>query len=517
MEIVVPQPYAGNPDPESEDEEDDEEEDDLEDEDMEAEDDEEDDHEHSDAEMSWDEAPVEYHDLNVDRPAHGSVDQEGQETMDAMDHELQASAGEEDDGEESAEEAEELDDDDDEEMDSDEDLPDGIADMYGGAMMDGDDDDEGVVTIGGPARLPIPRYALFGAPRGSRARRLARRPVMEVDMTPAGGLDITWVAEDGGPGFHENSDFQVLGRPVGMRPQTQANEDNLAHPLLVNHSTASGRAGGRGSDFPHRGRRTVASTRAGDILDWQAFDDLIGRNAIQILEQIFSRSGRGVAPYRLELGMSEPGVGVAPGGLVADLPMPMPMRRTVTAATSASMDAAEGGTTSASARTAIDQQTSVIHGFVPTSTADRWWQEARLMYGNAVQDKAARVANAVLNALIPAAMEEARKRRELEEKERKAKEEEERKRKEEEERQRMEEEAEKKRKEEEERRRREAEATQAPAQGETDLSQVAADAPVPMETDAATIAGGTEAQATPAEAERTIITINGNPVDITGK
>ncbi|KAF8985816.1 hypothetical protein BGZ46_001784 [Entomortierella lignicola] len=60
---------------------------------------------------------------------------------------------------------------------------------------------------------------------------------------------------------------------------------------------------------------------------------------------------------------------------------------------------------------------SIVHDFVPFSTSQRWSQECRMMYGATAQDKASRIQNHIINALIPAAKEESRLKHDREVKE----------------------------------------------------------------------------------------------------
>ena len=60
--------------------------------------------------------------------------------------------------------------------------------------------------------------------------------------------------------------------------------------------------------------------------------------------------------------------------------------------------------------------------FHPCRNQDRWFQEARLMYGTTYGERAGRIQNAVLNELMPIAVDDEKKRREEEERVRKEKE-----------------------------------------------------------------------------------------------
>ncbi|KAI8588501.1 hypothetical protein BDZ88DRAFT_397137 [Geranomyces variabilis] len=430
MELVVPQPYQGNPDPSDDDEEDDEDgemgsitggefvhDDDDDDEDDDPDDDD------SETRMSWT--------AEVRENDHDS--EEDDDNQDLLDDEEEDS--EDEDGEGSHDIFEEED----------------FVDDPDNPFLDG--------HVGGRGN--------FFVDGRRRARRSARRQIME-----------------------------VLGRPLGGRPPHAPVDDGMAHPLLVNQAANGSRPNVRGDITAHRGRGGSSGVRAGDVLDWQAFDDLIGGNALQILEQLFYRGDR-VAPPQLQhmdVGLSDMGHGMAPGGLVAGIPIGGSRR---------APPAASAGEGSSAQRPAdapepslIDQQLAFIHAFTPQGTSDRWGQEARLMYGTSAPEKGARATNALVNALMPAAIEAAEKRKELEEKAEKQRQESEKIRREEE-RKRLEEEAQKQ-KEEEERLRKEAE--EAAAAAAAAATAAAAANPTPE---------------VPAE-ERVVVTVNGREYDITG-
>ncbi|KAJ3019634.1 hypothetical protein HKX48_001941 [Thoreauomyces humboldtii] len=547
MEIVVPQPYQGNPEPSSEDEDDDENDDDDDDDADIIEDGLNDDdrdavphHLHpdeSDSGGEWDDNHMmDYHDLTGGHAqanegnlnmATGSGDLDDEDEHDEDD----------DQGDSEGEAVDALDPDEDE---SDEDSIANELDIYDGEdEYTGEVDEENefmpIGGQGGNGFRMLPRLGgLFGGhTRGGRTRRTARRPVMEVDMAPGGGLDFQWVPDEGVTYNTEASEFQVLGRPLGggpPRPQVAA-DDTMAHPLLVNQ--------GNGRDprtdptaFGGRAARGTAGVRAGDVMDWNAFDELIGGNALQILESLFYRPRAGAAGgvgganqfNRVDVGMSDyPGGLAAPGSLVGGLPMPG-QRAPISVSTEGAAMVGVGGPrpTGSTERPLIDEQVAVIHAFAPMGTAERWWQEARLMYGSSVSEKGARVANAVANALLPAAEEAAKKRkadeerfnalmREAEAKQREAREEEEKRKKAEEE--------ELRKKAEEEARvaaeaaaaaAAEAEAARIAAGGATE--EIAAEAAPEDQMDVEAPA----VSETPAEEPRVVITVNGTEYDITG-
>ncbi|KAJ3143786.1 hypothetical protein HK101_003081, partial [Irineochytrium annulatum] len=117
------------------------------------------------------------------------------------------------------------------------------------------------------------------------------------------------------------------------------------------------------------------------------------------------------APMRIEL----PIPAFANGGLVGGVPvLNVPPARYPTGSASTGAEAS-------GAAPAYDEQLRGLHSAIPMSNADRWTQEARLIYGPTLADQGVKTVNVILNALVPIAIEEA-KRKELEEAAKKAKE-----------------------------------------------------------------------------------------------
>lgn len=153
--------------------------------------------------------------------------------------------------------------------------------------------------------------------------------------------------------------------------------------------------------------------------------------------------------------------------------------------------------------------------FTVSSTTARWQEEARILFGNTYIDQSLRLMNSILRLLVPPAIEEGKRRKQLEEEARKR--EEERKEKERQERIAKEEaEKERKRKEEEEAAKQREEAERVAA--EENARQISADEPMDDVQPA-------EAQAPPPEvsaagpsepAPRVHTTIRGRQLDITG-
>ncbi|KAJ3321382.1 hypothetical protein HDV06_004367 [Boothiomyces sp. JEL0866] len=134
----------------------------------------------------------------------------------------------------------------------------------------------------------------------------------------------------------------------------------------------------------------------------------------------------------------------------------------------------------------LKEQVQNVHAFLMLYTDDRWKQEAKLLYGNSANSKAARISSAILEQLVPPAME---KRKIFEEEKRKF-------------------ELEKLQKEEEEKAKKEKELKeqQAQVEAETEALDTSEDRQEDVEM---------ESSASVPE-ERVFVTIDGNPIDITG-
>ena len=176
-----------------------------------------------------------------------------------------------------------------------------------------------------------------------------------------------------------------------------------------------------------------------------------------------------------------------------------------------------------------DPQT-VVNNFTPTVTMGRWTEEARLTHGSTYAEKASKIVNALLNLLVPPALEEEKLRKVKEEKlrqetlrldeERKKKEEEERIAKEKAE---AEEKARKDAEEREAAERAAAEAAEAAAAAEA--TRAAAQEPGPSEGQSDDAMEGVEATQQTSEGEagpstapqpRAVVIIRGREMDITG-
>ncbi|GBC34534.2 DUF913-domain-containing protein [Rhizophagus irregularis DAOM 181602=DAOM 197198] len=264
-----------------------------------------------------------------------------------------------------------------------------------GSIFMNDDD---FVLPGRPSR------ALFSF--GNRRHRHipgGRRAILEV---PPEGLDYV-ISDHAGYGFNFSTNDEVDIPSIRNRPIPGSNDDVTSHPLLVNRtSNLPNITGSTGVEF--RGR----NVRNGPLGDWtQSIEELIGGGS---------------------------------GGLVSGIEVDRVFPRSITNAQD-----------NQNITTPPSDPITAVQEFMPVSTGQRWLDEARMMYGNTASEKATKLVEHILNALIPLAVEEEKKRKEKEEKER-----EERKIRDEEERRKAEEE-ERVRRELEERARAEAEAARA--------------------------------------------------------
>lgn len=271
------------------------------------------------------------------------------------------------------------------------------------------------------------------------------------------------------------------------------------HPLL----TESQQAGG-GEVPPSRSISELQQrSRSTGYSNWQAFEDIVGGSAMRFLESFLSQAPSNVqaGPFRIDL--QGRGGGITRTFEFDHLPHTHGHHRPSSGA--ATQQADSQGTDQ------MRDLLTILHDFQPLGSADRWHQEARMMYGsNLMPDKAQHLTNAMLNLLFPIAIHEQKIQREKEEKRRKEQEriEAEERKKQEEERKRREEE-ERKKKEEEERRAAEEEAARNEQQQQQ--QQQAGDDDTAMESaQSSEQAQGSDSQ------QPTTITIHGEEVDISG-
>ncbi|KAI7827971.1 hypothetical protein BC939DRAFT_76403 [Gamsiella multidivaricata] len=327
--------------------------------------------------------------------------------------------------------------------------------------------------------------------RGRRPRTAARR------LDDRGFFWNDGDADQGRLSYIEDDDFPSLGAPA-RNPFLQVSDDVITHPLLAQPRSTT-------ANTASNGHRRGGSRGAG-LTDWQAFGEFLNGNPSQILGTLMNggaiRASHGA--FRVEVNHGNTAI-VTP--IDRSIPAVDPATGAISAGSTA--DAASANKTT---------MFSTVRDFVPYSTSQRWSQECRMMYGATAQDKASRLANHVINALIPAAEEEHRlKTRELErrrkaeaarkqiaEEKRKAEEEEERIKAEEAEKARLAEEA----------RRAEEAATRA-TQGEIEGAPMASEESAMDVEGAASATAEPEAEAESAPPTRRMVMIEGEMVDIT--
>lgn len=196
-------------------------------------------------------------------------------------------------------------------------------------------------------------------------------------------------------------DMQIFGRAA---LSNALNQDTTSHPLLVDEGNI-----GNGSGIQARGaywRRTRGggTTNAyNNVL--QTIEDLVGGGALQLVQQLMSRSG-------------------FTGSIGADIRVEVP------SGTGALLERGHihrhgrpGITTSVRLR---DPRSGEARGdgrdFGPLQTLQRWSEEAKITHGKHLQDRTQKLCNHIVLALLPAAREEEKKRKEQEQKEREARE-----------------------------------------------------------------------------------------------
>ncbi|KAI1319340.1 hypothetical protein EDD11_004206 [Mortierella claussenii] len=198
-------------------------------------------------------------------------------------------------------------------------------------------------------------------------------------------------ADQGRFSYIEDDDFPLLGAPA-RNPFLQVSDDVITHPLLaqpratpVNTAMDGHRRGG---------------SRSLGLTDLQAFGDLLSANPSQIIGTLMNggaiRANHGA--FRVEVNHGN-------AAIVAPIDRGVPHSHGLSYGAVAPPSA--GPLTEVPSPNKVDMF-SVVHDFVPYSTSQRWSQECRMMYGAAAQDKASRLVNHVVNALIPAAKEEHR-------------------------------------------------------------------------------------------------------------
>ncbi|KAL1945966.1 hypothetical protein VTO73DRAFT_1968 [Trametes versicolor] len=298
-----------------------------------------------------------------------------------------------------------------------------------------------------------------------------------------------------------DDDLEIFGRPRNL---PAASAENVTHPLLLDPATSAARSSQARSS--RRGQRTLL---AGG-LDAQIFDDTWGEGATQLLQHILSH-GHAIGNEALHINV--------PAGVLGSL-----NRNGRAGAISASIRL-ERAPRPGDARTEG-------RSLEPLLTTQRWGEEAKMLHGRFEQTRLSKLQNHVIIALLPAAIEAYKKAKEAEEREQARQREEEARvaeaaaKKEQEER----EAAEKAKQEEEAKAAAEAEAAALQAAADATSSaatdpdvemadateeNVEASAETPVEENGPDAAESSTRQEEAAAPERIMVTIHGNPVDIT--
>ncbi|KIJ18752.1 hypothetical protein PAXINDRAFT_167299 [Paxillus involutus ATCC 200175] len=181
-------------------------------------------------------------------------------------------------------------------------------------------------------------------------------------------------------------DIQVFGR---TRNVPSAPTEATVHPLLLDASAGGNRtlaALSRGIRRQQRGNGNNVQT---ELI--QSIEDIIGGDAVQVFQHIVNRPGGTREAIRVD---------VAPGPLAGLEHGVMHLHRFA-------------GAPSGTARTErIPRQGDNTRGFDPLLTVQRWAEEAKIVDGKHVSERANRLGNHVALALLPAAVEMAKAREE---------------------------------------------------------------------------------------------------------
>lgn len=175
-------------------------------------------------------------------------------------------------------------------------------------------------------------------------------------------------------------DLQIFGR---ARSTPSAPTEATVHPLLLDESAGNNRAStsfSRNIRRPHRGNSHSLQT---ELI--QSVEDIIGGDAVQVFQQVVHRATGGREPIRVDVASGawvnlEPGVThrlVIPG---------VRLERAV-------------------ARQSDNR--SDIRGLDPLPTSQRWNEEAKILNGKHVADRASQLSNHAVLALLPAAIDAA--------------------------------------------------------------------------------------------------------------
>ncbi|EIW82911.1 hypothetical protein CONPUDRAFT_151972 [Coniophora puteana RWD-64-598 SS2] len=195
-------------------------------------------------------------------------------------------------------------------------------------------------------------------------------------------------------------DVQIFGRP---RPGGPPASENTVHPLLMDASSAPLRSS---ANLSRGGRRPRAAGAHDELI--QTIEEIMGDGAGHLFQHLISRAGVNPEVLRVDVG----------AGNMANLERSVLQRR-------------GGGLFSNAVRAERPQRQgdskSESGGFDPLLTVQRWAEESKIIHGNHVAERAGKLANHIIIALLPAALQAQKEREERQQAQRKAEEEEDRK------------------------------------------------------------------------------------------
>ncbi|KAI6021384.1 hypothetical protein BKA83DRAFT_4464115 [Pisolithus microcarpus] len=175
-------------------------------------------------------------------------------------------------------------------------------------------------------------------------------------------------------------DLQIFGR---ARNAPSAPTEATVHPLLLDESAGNNRAStsfSRNIRRPHRGNSHSLQT---ELI--QSVEDIIGGDAVQVFQQVVHRATGTREPIRVDVA-SGAWVNLEPG-VTHRLVIP--------------------GVRLERALARQSDNRSDIRGLDPLPTSQRWNEEAKMLNGKHVADRASQLANHAVLALLPAAIEAA--------------------------------------------------------------------------------------------------------------
>ncbi|KAF5393284.1 hypothetical protein D9757_000601 [Collybiopsis confluens] len=214
------------------------------------------------------------------------------------------------------------------------------------------------------------------------------RDVFQFGDAPGSGAGLFF------PRRHRNSGedpMSIFGRARGAGTTPP---EATTHPLLLDASSQATRPTSttfRGSRNAHR----IMPSGTTELL--QTIEELVGGGAVQLFHHIMTR-GRGGAggteTIRLDV----------PAGAIMDLGRHLPTRRTQVVSASVRMERNRGASSSAS-------QTRTLE---PLLTLQRWAEEVKVLHGDFVAERAAKLTNHAIITLLPQALQVEKQKKEEE-------------------------------------------------------------------------------------------------------